>query len=139
MSTKASGISLKDALRVIEAASAQADSIGVAMNIAVIDAGANLTAFQRQDGAWLGSIAVAHAKAYTARAFDMPTAELQSMVQPEEPLYGIEASDPGRIAAFPGGIPLKVGGEIVGAIGVSGGLVDQDQQVAEAGAAALSS
>ena len=85
------------------------------------------------------SIAVAHAKAYTARAFDMPTAELQSMVQPDEPLYGIESSDPGRIAAFPGGIPLKVGEQIVGAIGVSGGLVDQDQQVAEAGAAALSS
>lgn len=132
-----SGITLKSAHRLIEAASAEAEKIGVPMNIAVVDAGGNLTAFHRQDGAWIGSIAISQAKAYTARAFDMPTADLQPMVQPGQPLYGIEASDPGHIIAFPGGIPLTQGDEIVGAIGVSGGLVDQDQQVAEAGAAAL--
>ena len=130
-------ITLTDAHKLIEAASAEADKIGVPMNIAVVDAGGNLTAFHRQDGAWIGSIAIAQAKAYTARAFDMPTADLQPMVQPGQPLYGIETSDPGRIIAFPGGIPITISGTIVGAIGVSGGLVDQDQQVAEAGLAAL--
>ena len=132
-----SGITLKSAHRLIEAASAEAEKIGVPMNIAVVDAGGNLTAFHRQDGAWIGSIAISQAKAYTARAFDMPTADLQPMVQPGQPLYGIETSDPGHIITFPGGIPLTQGTEIIGAIGVSGGLVDQDQQVAEAGAAAL--
>ncbi|MDX8152335.1 heme-binding protein [Patulibacter brassicae] len=132
-----STITLKSAHRLIEAASAEAERIGVPMNIAVVDAGGNLTAFHRQDGAWIGSIAISQAKAYTARAFDMPTADLQPMVQPDQPLYGLEASDPGNIIAFPGGIPLTQDGQIIGAIGVSGGLVDQDQQVAAAGAAAL--
>ncbi len=130
-------ITLVDAHRLIDAASAEADSIGVSMNIAVVDAGGNLTAFHRQDGAWIGSIAIAQAKAYTARAFDMPTADLQPMVQPGQPLYGIETSDPGRIIAFPGGIPIVVDDVVIGAIGVSGGLVDQDQRVAEAGVAAF--
>jgi uncharacterized protein GlcG (DUF336 family) len=130
-------ITLKNAHRLIEAASAEAEKIGVPMNIAVVDAGGNLTAFHRQDGAWIGSIAISQAKAFTARAFDMPTADLQPMVQPGQPLYGIETSDPGNIIAFPGGIPLIQENEVIGAIGVSGGLVDQDQQVAQAGAAAL--
>ena len=122
-----STITLKNAHRLIEAASAEAERIGVPMNIAIVDAGGNLTAFHRQDGAWIGSIAISQAKAYTARAFDMPTADLQPMVQPGQPLYGIEASDPGSIIAFPGGIPLTQRNETIGAIGVSGGLVDQDE------------
>lgn len=131
------GIALADAHRLLEAAAAEAGSIGVPMNIAVVDAGGDLTALHRQDGAWLGSIAIAQAKASIARAFDVPTADLQPLVQPGQSLYGIEGSAPGRIIAFPGGIPVASGGVIVGAIGVSGGTVEQDQQVAEAGAAAL--
>ena len=109
----------------IAAASAQAESIGVAMNITVVDAGGNLTAFERQDRAWLGSNCDCPSEGVHGPR-DMPTADLQSMVQPDQPLYGIETSEPGHIIAFPGGIPLKIGDEVVGAIGVSGGMVEQD-------------
>lgn len=127
------GISLAQAQKVVHAAIAKADEIGVPMNVAVVDAGNNLTAFVRQDGAWLGSVDIAQGKAYTARAFDMPTADLAPEAQPGKSLYGIEASNDGRIIVFAGGIPIEDGDEVVGAIGVSGGTVDQDQEVAEAG------
>ena len=130
-------ITLEQAKTVVAAAEDKADEIGVAMNIAVVDAGNNLTVFVRQNGAWLGSIEIAKDKAFTARAFDISTAELAEMAQPGGPLYGIAVSNEGRVIVFPGGIPLKQGQEIVGAIGVSGGEVDQDHAVAEAGAAAL--
>jgi uncharacterized protein GlcG (DUF336 family) len=132
-----SSITLKQAKTVVDAAEKKADDIGVPMNIAVVDAGNNLTAFVRQDGGWLGSIEIAQDKAFTARAFDMPTADLAESAQPGEPLYGIAVSNEGRVIVFPGGIPLKRGDEVIGAIGVSGGEVDQDQTVAEAGAGAL--
>ena len=128
------GITLDHARTVIDAAAAKADEIGVPMNIAVVDAGNNLTAFVRQDGAWLGSIDIAQGKAYTARAFDMTSADLGTEAQPGKSLYGIEASNDGRLVIFGGGIPLKEGDDVVGAIGVSGGTVDQDEEVAEAGA-----
>jgi uncharacterized protein GlcG (DUF336 family) len=130
-------ITLEQAKTVVAAAEEKADEIGVAMNIAVVDAGNNLTAFVRQNGAWLGSIEIAKDKAFTARAFDISTAELADMAQPGGPLYGIAVSNEGRVIVFPGGIPLKQGQEMVGAIGVSGGEVDQDHAVAEAGAATL--
>jgi len=130
-------ITLEQAKSVVAAAEDKADGIDVPMNIAVVDAGNNLTAFVRQDGAWLGSIEIAKDKAFTARAFDISTAELAEVAQPGGPLYGIAVSNEGRVIVFPGGIPLKQGEEIVGAIGVSGGEVDQDHAVAEAGAAAL--
>ena len=130
-------ITLEQAKTVVAAAEDKADEIGVAMNIAVVDAGNNLTVFVRQNGAWLGSIEIAKDKAFTARAFDISTAELADVAQPGGPLYGIAVSNEGRVIVFPGGIPLKQGQEMVGAIGVSGGEVDQDHAVAEAGAAAL--
>ncbi|HVT71166.1 MAG TPA: heme-binding protein, partial [Trebonia sp.] len=126
-------VSLDSADAVIAAARRRAQEIGVPMNIAVVDDGNNLVAFARMDGAWLGSIDIAMGKAYTARAFDMPTKDLFPMTQPGQPLYGITASNQGQIIVFPGGIPLKAGGTVVGAVGVSGGQVDEDQQVAEAG------
>lgn len=92
----------------------------------------------RQDGAWLGSIEIAKDKAFTARAFDISTAELADAAQPGGPLYGIAVSNDGRVIVFPGGIPLKHGDDVIGAIGVSGGEIDQDHAVAKAGVAALS-
>jgi uncharacterized protein GlcG (DUF336 family) len=127
-----SGITLEQAQQIVEAGKAQAEEIGVPMNIAVVDAGNNLTAFVRQDGAWLGSIDIAQNKAFTARAFDSATADLYPETQPGGSLYGIAASNDGQIITFPGGIPIQSGDEIVGAVGVSGGTVEQDQQVAEA-------
>ena len=131
-------ITLDQAEAVIAAAKKKADEIGVPMNIAVVDAGNNLTAFARQDGAWLGSIAVAQDKAFTARAFDAATDDLYEKAQPGGSLYGIGVSNDGRVITFPGGVPLADGDDIVGAVGVSGGEVAQDQEVAEAGAAAFS-
>ena len=130
-------LTLKQAKAVVSAAEEKATELGVPMNVAVVDAGNNLTAFVRQDGAWLGSIEIAQDKAFTARAFDLSTAELAEMAQPGGDLYGIAVSNQGRVIVFPGGIPLKQGDEVIGAIGVSGGQVDQDHAVAEAGVAAL--
>jgi uncharacterized protein GlcG (DUF336 family) len=130
-------LTLKQAKSALSAAEKKATDIGVPMNIAVVDAGNNLTAFVRQDGAWLGSIEIAQDKAFTARAFDLSTDELAEMAQPGGDLYGIAVSNHGRVIVFPGGIPLKDGDEVIGAIGVSGGQVDQDHAVAEAGVAAL--
>jgi uncharacterized protein GlcG (DUF336 family) len=107
------------------------------MDIAVVDAGGNLKAFVRMDGAWLGSIDIAQRKARTARWFDMDTGVIGTLSQPGGPLYGIEHSNGGLIT-FPGGVPLKnAQGEVVGAIGVSGSTVQNDHTVAAAGAAAL--
>ena len=107
------------------------------MNIAVVDDGNNLVAFARMDGAWLGSVDIAQGKAYTARAFNMSTKELAPLCQPGQPLFGIHASNDGRLIVFAGGIPLQEEGEVVGAIGVSGGAVEQDHVVAQAGSEAF--
>lgn len=133
----ASRVTLQTAQTIVAAAERRARDIGVPMNIAVVDEGANLVAFARMDGAWLGSIDIALGKAFTARAFDLGTEELAPMSQPGQPLYGITATNHGRVVILPGGLPLRADGAVVGAIGVSGGEVAQDQQVAEAGAAAF--
>lgn len=133
----AEGVTLSQAKDVVEGARNKAEEIGVPMNIAVVDAGNNLTAFARMDGAWLGSIDIAQNKAYTARSFDMSTQELAPLAQPNQPLFGIHASNQGQLIIFAGGIPLKSGDDVIGAIGVSGGSVEQDHEVAEAGVAAL--
>lgn len=133
------GVSLAEARRVIEAAEEKAQKIGQPSNIAVVDAGANLVAFVRMDGAWLGSIDIAQNKAFTARAFDIETKKLSDLSQPKEQFFGIQMSNHGRVMIFAGGIPLKRDGVVVGAIGVSGGMGEQDQAVAEAGVKAFDS
>ena len=131
------GISLDESMRVIAAARKHAEQIGVMMNIAVVDAGGGLTAFAHMDGAWAGSRDIAINKAYTARAFDMTTEAVGQMSQPGEMCYGIHASNDLRVIIFGGGIPLVRNGRVMGAIGVSGGTVPQDIEVAEAGLAAF--
>lgn len=130
-------MTLERAKQVIDAAAKKAQDIGQPMNIAVADAGGNLVAFARMDGAWLGSIDIAMNKAFTSRAFDIATKDLSKLAQPGEDFFGIHVSNHGRIMIFAGGIPLKEGGKVVGAIGVSGGSGKQDHAVAEAGAAAF--
>jgi uncharacterized protein GlcG (DUF336 family) len=129
-------ISADQAHQVIVAAVKKCQEINVKQNIAVVDAGGNLKAFERMDGAWLGSIDIAIKKAKTARYFDMPTGEIGKLSQPGGPLYQIEVSNGGLIT-FPGGIPIKAGGQIIGAIGVSGSTVQNDHTVAEAGAGVI--
>ena len=130
-------ITLERALAALEAAVGKSKEIGVRMDIAVVDSGANLKAFARMDGAWLGSIDIAIKKAKTARFFDMDTGAIGKLSQPGGSLYNIEHSNGGLIT-FPGGVPIKNGaGEVVGGIGVSGSTVENDHLVAAAGAAAI--
>src|SRR6202789_1340813 len=130
-------INLETARKVIAAAEKKAAEIGQPMNIAVVDAGGNLVAHVRMDNAWMGSIDISINKAFTSRAFDIPTRDLPTHSQSGGQFFGIHASNHGRVMIFAGGIPLKQGDQVVGGIGVSGGSGDQDQTVAEAGAAAL--
>ena len=130
-------LTLKDARRVIEVAEKKAAEIGQPMNIAVADEGGNLVSHVRMDGAWIGSVDISIKKAFTSRAFDITTRDLATHSQSGGQFFGIHASNDGRIMIFAGGIPLKRGGKVVGAIGVSGGSGDQDHAVAEAGAAAF--
>ena len=131
-----SDITMNQAHEVITAALKKAEEIGTKMDIAVVDAGANLKAFIRMDDAWIGSIDIAIKKAKTARYFNMPTGEIGKLSQPGGSLYNIEHSNDGLIT-FPGGLPLEGSdGKIIGAIGVSGSTIENDHIVAEAGAVA---
>jgi uncharacterized protein GlcG (DUF336 family) len=130
-------ITLEQAKAIISAAQEKAKKQGTLMDIAVVDAGANLKAFVRMDGAFLGSIDISIKKAKTARFFNMPTGKLGELAQPGKPLYNIEFSNGGLIT-FPGGLPLiDKNGNIIGAIGVSGSSVEDDNEVALAGAEVL--
>jgi uncharacterized protein GlcG (DUF336 family) len=130
-------ITLEDARRMIAAAESKATEIGQPMNIAIADGGGNLVAHVRMDNAWIGSIDISIKKAYTSRAFNIATKDLAAHCQSGDQFFGIHASNGGRVMIFAGGIPLKRNGEVVGAIGVSGGSGEQDHVVAEAGAAAF--
>ena len=130
-------VSLKDARRVIEAAEKKAAAIGQPMNIAVVDSGGNLVSHVRMDKAWIGSIDISIKKAFTSRAFDISTKDLATHSQSGDQFFGIHVSNNGKIMIFAGGIPLTRDGQVVGAIGVSGGSGEQDHAVAEAGAAAF--
>ena len=130
-------ITLAQAEAAIVAAKIKAVEIDTKMNISVVDAGSNLVAFARMDGAWIGSVDISWKKAKTAAWFTMDTAALSPLIQPGQSLYNIEHSNGGLIT-FPGGVVIKnEAGEIIGAIGVSGSLVENDHAVAEAGAKAV--
>jgi uncharacterized protein GlcG (DUF336 family) len=136
--THTENLTLKNAETAINAAKAKAKDLGTLMNIAIVDAGANLIAFVHMDNAWLGSIDIAQKKAKTARFFNMPTGEIGKLSQPGGALYNIEHSNGGLIT-FPGGIPIKnAQGQVIGAIGVSGDSVQNDHAVAQAGVEAVS-
>lgn len=130
-------LTLSQAEKIIAGAKAKSEALDTKMNIAIVDAGANLLAFARMDGAWLGSLDISIKKAKTARFFDMNTGSIGELAQPGGPLYNIEHSNGGLIS-FPGGIPIKnEQGEVIGAIGVSGSTVENDHAVAEAGVKVL--
>ncbi len=143
MKEKAAALATSDisealAHKVLMAAHAKAKEINCKMDIAIVDAGGNLKAFTRMDGAWLGSIDIAIKKAKTARYFDMNTGDIGALSQPGGALYNIEHSNGGLIT-FPGGVPLKnADGTIIGAVGVSGSTVENDHTCAQAGAEVIS-
>ncbi len=130
-------ITLAQAEQAIATAKQKAVAIDTKMNIAVVDAGANLVAFGRMDGAWLGSLDISIKKAKTARYFDMNTSLIGELSQPGQPLFNIEHSNNGLIT-FAGGVPItNEANQVIGAIGVSGSSVENDHIVAEAGASVI--
>ncbi len=137
MPQQINSLTLADARRAIAAGEKQAHELGIPYNLAVVDAGGNLVAHARMDGAWLGSIDISIHKAWTSRAFDMATQDLAKMAQSGKPLFGINSTNHERVVIFAGGMPVKFGDVVVGAVGASGGTVDQDQKVVEAAVAAL--
>ena len=128
-------ITLEEAQKILAAAERKAGEMGQPMNIAVMDAGRNLVAFHRMDGAWVASTDIAIDKAFTSAGRGLTTRKIGEMAQPGQPLFGINTTNGGRIVIFAGGIPLMRDGEVIGAVGVSGGTVDEDEEVAEAGVA----
>ena len=133
MSTSIKTVQLPDARRIIAAATKKAEDLGQPMNIAVVDAGGNLLAFERMENAWLGSIDISIKKAWTSRAFDITTKDLGENSQSGNQFFGIHASNDGKVMIFAGGIPLKQDGKVVGAIGISGDTSDNDEAAALAG------
>lgn len=130
-------LTLEQATGALRAAVQKAAEIGSPSSIAIVDSGRNLLAFARMDGALLASIEISQGKAYTARSMNMNTADIGPLTQPGAPLYGIETSHARPLITFGGGQPLRIGDEVVGAVGVAGGLVDQDEQIAAAAVAAV--
>lgn len=126
-------VNLDTAKSVIEAAEQRAEEIDNPMVITVANSEGNLIAQHRMDDAWLASVDISRNKAFTAASLKTPTHELAEPSQPGEPLYGLQNTNQGRMVVFGGGYPLHRDGEIVGSIGVSGGAVEQDMDVAEAG------
>jgi uncharacterized protein GlcG (DUF336 family) len=131
-------LTLADATQITEAARAHAAGLGTPVTITVVDGGGNVRTQTRMDGARFGTLNVSANKAFTAAAFGAPTKVLTDLVQPGAPLFGFADAMGGRFVGFAGGIPLVRDDEVIGAIGISGGSVDQDQAIADAGAAALS-
>src|ERR671918_2928615 len=121
-------ITLEEARRVIDAAARKAEEIGQPMDIAVVDAGGNLKAHVRMDGAFVGSITISINKAYTAIAFQQQTAHLQEDTRPGGPIFGLSDAHGGGLVVFPGGTPPLRGGGIVGGIGVGTGTAEQGQE-----------
>lgn len=131
-------ITLEQAEQAIAAAKQRAREINVPMTIAVVDTGGNLVALSRMDNALLASLDIAVGKAYTAVAMRMSTGDLTALVQPGQLLYHLEiANQPRTLVTFAGGVPVQADGAVIGGIGVSGGLPENDQDVAGAAQAAL--
>ena len=116
----------------------EAARMGVPMSVAVTGEEGGLRAFISMDGALPASVEIAVNKAYTAAILRMPTHELGELARPGGTLYGIQEGHGGRIVLFGGGFPLKIGGRVVGGLGVSGGTVEEDMRAAEPALRALS-
>lgn len=135
--SQAAGLTLAAARRMIAAAESTARELRIAMSIAVVDGGDQLVAFARMDGADLVTVSLARDKAFSALMNRMPTRDLAPLVQPGAEFYGYDSLAGGRMIVFARGMPLERGGVLVGAIGVSGGSAEEDQQAADAAVAAL--
>lgn len=127
---KSERMSLAKALRMIERGQEKAGTLNIPMVITVVDEGGNMTAMHRMDNSLLASIAISYSKAYTALALRSTTEEAAGGILPGQPLYGLQETHPGRFCLFGGGVPIFSNGRCIGAVGVSGGTVEQDMEVA---------
>ena len=125
-------LNLAEARSIIAAGERKASELQIPYNIAVVDAGGGLVAHERMDGAWLGSVDIAIDKAWTARAFDLTTEDLARITQSGQSGFGLNTTNGSRVVIFGGGIPIKVAGAVIGAVGASGGSVEDDIAVARA-------
>ena len=130
-------MSLKLAVKLIEAVEAKATEMGLSVVIAVSDASGRPVAVHCMDGAYFGSFDVAVNKTYTSTAFQMSTAKLSKLCQPSGELYGLQFSNDGKVMILGGGEPLMVGKTMIGAIGVSGASASEDSELAAYGKSAL--
>ena len=112
-------------------AEVQASALGVPMAIGVVDEKGGLLFFARMDETLPASTEIAVSKAYTSAVLRKSTHEVGKLAQPGEPLYGIQHTHQGKIVLFGGGLPLRLKGKVVGAVGISGGTVEEDIQIAE--------
>ncbi|MPQ43353.1 GlcG/HbpS family heme-binding protein [Clostridium tarantellae] len=126
-------LTLNAAKTIVEAAEKKAIEIKVPVVISVVDAGGNLVLMNRMDDAFVTSIDIANNKAFTAWALKQGTHELSEVVQPGNSLYGLGLTNQCRIITFGGGLPIIIDGQVVGAVGVSGGTVEEDLAIATAG------
>ncbi|WP_237401025.1 GlcG/HbpS family heme-binding protein [Rhodovulum sulfidophilum] len=126
----AAGLSLAEAEAIAARAQAASVAMGVPVVISVADATGDQILFHRMEGSLPASAALAPGKAWTAAAFRMGTDELGRLAQPGGMLFGVESTHDGRVVAFGGGLPVRRGGTVVGAVGISGGTVDEDMAIA---------
>jgi len=130
-------LTLKQVQAGIAAALRKAEELNSPSSIAVVDGGRNLVGFVRMDGALLASIEISQGKAYTSRSLNMKTGDVMALVQPGGPLYGMENSHARPLVVFAGGVPVTIDGTVAGAVGVAGGMPNDDEAIAEAGANAI--
>ena len=133
------GMSYEQARQALDAALQKATEIGSPSSVAIVDSGRELVAFARQDGALLACTEISVGKAYTAWSMKMATKDIGPLTQPGQPLYGLEHTHQRPLVTFGGGRPLEIAGDVVGGVGVAGGTVDQDDEIAAAALAALTS
>lgn len=130
-------LTLDEAKLMMAAAEKKSKEIGVDMDIAIVDDGGNLLAFQRMDNARITSITIAIDKAFTAGAARKSTRDYGDVSGPGQPAFGINSSIQGRFMIFAGGLPIFIDDNPVGGIGCSSGSPDQDEEIAQAGLDAL--
>lgn len=131
-------IDIASARKMIASAEDWASSLGISATIVVLDAGGDLVAMERMDGAWPGGFDLAHGKAQTSRSFRAPSAAFVPLIQPGQPLYSVNSMHSGRYVIIGGGLPIQLGADCVGSVGVSGGTPEQDVEIAEAALSAFS-
>lgn len=122
-------VSLAMAKLMAEAAEKKACEINVPVVISLVDCGANPLLMQRMDAAFVTSVDISLNKAWTACCLQQPTHEITDVVQPGQSLYGLQLTNQQRIVIFGGGFPIIENGQVIGAIGVSGGTVEQDMEI----------